>query len=71
MARPLCLVLLFASVSAVKKTTKDWSKIDFDAIESQWQDGDEADELKSEHEFYEEALARRRANAPSGPGPQE
>jgi hypothetical protein len=68
MARRLCLVLLFASVGAVKKTTKDWSKIDFDAVENEWKEGDEADELKSEHEFYEEALARRRANAPSGPG---
>ena len=53
---------------ARKKTTKDWNSIDFDAVGKDWEDGDEADELKTEHQFYEEALARRRSAASGQPG---
>jgi len=32
-----------------KKTTKDWSKVDFNDVEKEWEGGDEEEEL--EHEF--------------------
>ena len=44
-----------------KRASKDWSKVDLDAVGREWESGDEADELKTESQVYEEMIERRRA----------
>ena len=44
-----------------KRASKDWSKVDLDAVGREWESGDEADELKTESMVYEEMIERRRA----------
>lgn len=37
---------------ATKKSTKDWSKLNFDDIEKDWEDGDESEELMSGYDEH-------------------
>ena len=49
-----------------KRASKDWSKVDLDAVGREWESGDEADELKTESQVYEEMIERRRAASEDG-----
>lgn len=49
-----------------KRAGKDWSKVDLDAVDREWEGGDEADELKTESQFYEETVERRRDASEGG-----
>ena len=49
-----------------KRASKDWSKVDLDAVGREWETGDEADELKTESQVYEEMIERRRAASEDG-----
>ena len=49
-----------------KRASKDWSKVDLDAVGREWESGDEADELKTESMVYEEMIERRRAASEDG-----
>ena len=49
-----------------KRASKDWSKVDLDAVGREWESGDAADELKTESQVYEEMIERRRAASEDG-----
>jgi len=49
-----------------KRSGKDWGSIDFEKMEKEWESNDEADELKTEHQFFEEAINRRKEAANGG-----
>ena len=49
-----------------KRASKGWSKVDLDAVGREWESGDEADELKTESQVYEEMIERRRAASEDG-----
>lgn len=46
----MLLSLYLVCASYAKKSAKDWSKIDYDAIDESWTEGDEEDELLTEDE---------------------
>eukprot|EP00903_Cladosiphon_okamuranus_P008666 g8306.t1 len=46
-----------------KRTAKDWSKMDLDDLEKQWEEGDDEEELKTEEQTKFERLERRRKEA--------
>lgn len=46
-----------------KKSTKDWNKINFNDLEKQWEDGDEAEEMEFEFEHSEKIMKRKAKEA--------
>ena len=46
-------------VPGKKRTTKDWSKVDFNEIEKDWEKGDSADELEHEYENSQKVLKKK------------
>jgi hypothetical protein len=50
----IILVCIFALCGMAKKSAKDWSKIDYDAIDNEWMEGDEESELITEDEVNAE-----------------
>ena len=47
-----------------KKGSKDWSKIDFDALDKDWEDGDDPDELESEYDRMQKLMSKNKARDP-------
>lgn len=73
----LCaLVLLSCAARRAAAKKKDWSKIDLNVLEKEWEDGDDAEELESEFDALQrrnaklaEAEARRGRRAPGAAHP--
>ena len=66
----LGLLFLFAvSVAAKKKSMKDWSSIDFDKVEEDWQGGDSEMELTTEDEKLYNEMENRREQTLDADGP--
>ncbi|CBN77894.1 hypothetical protein Esi_0077_0066 [Ectocarpus siliculosus] len=63
-------MLLFSGLPACmgKRSAKDWSKMDLNELEKQWEDGDEDEELKTEEQAKFENLERRRKQAQANAG---
>eukprot|EP00752_Nemacystus_decipiens_P006704 g6027.t1 len=61
----LCFVLPSCSG---KRAAKDWSKMDLDDLEKQWEEGDDEEELKTEEQTKFEKLERRRKEAQAKAG---
>ena len=51
----LVLVLL-VSLLAAALGKKNWKDIDLDALEKQWEEGDDPNELKQQHELDDEIV---------------
>merc|ERR1711871_470785 len=47
----------------VKKSTKDWNKINFNDLEKQWEEGDEDEEREYEFEHSEKIMKRKAREA--------
>jgi hypothetical protein len=45
--------------SYVKKSTKNWAKMNFDAIEKEWEGGDDDEELEHEYEHNQKVQERK------------
>jgi hypothetical protein len=45
-----------------KKGSKDWSKVNFDDVEKEWEGGDDEEELEYEHERVEKLIEKKKAS---------
>ena len=62
MSRLYYTVAVFLAVAlAAAAAAKDWSKVNFDTLEKEWQDGDEPDELETGFEAIKKLEAKRKA----------
>ena len=52
-------LVLGTQFGASKKSTKDWGKTNWSALETDWEDGDEEAELITERELMEKEYERR------------
>ena len=59
---PLAVTLVLLAGGAKARSSKDWAQLDFDALELEWEGGDEEDELITDDELlYRETERRREA----------
>eukprot|EP00940_MAST-03C_sp_MAST-3C-sp2_P000532 g532.t1 len=65
----LVILLLTAGVRGKRRSARDWSSVNFDEVESAWEEGDDAIELKTEDQMEYERLMRRKADV-GAPDPQ-
>jgi len=47
------VVCLFVSMNLLFTTARDWSKVDFNKMEKDWEEGDDEAELEKEYEHIE------------------
>ncbi|CAM9886649.1 unnamed protein product [Scytosiphon promiscuus] len=68
----LLLVAMILSVSQsaceAKRAAKDWSKMNLEDLEKQWEGGDDDEELRTEQQIKFEKLERRRKEAQANAG---
>lgn len=55
-----CAAWLLAVGCLAKRSSKDWGELDMEKIDKEWADGDDAEELRTERQIYEEEVDRRK-----------
>lgn len=64
LAVTMVLLSTMKADGAKRRMQKDWSKVDFDAIDKEWENGDEEAELLSDFEIEKRENEKRQAAAP-------